>query len=187
MRIRCQCPPRQATPDAGIARWGNAEDGTTLIETLIALTVLVVAVAGLLGMVTLTAKLTEDQGHLAARASEYAQDKMEQLLALKYEDASSNTALFPAAAAGGTGLAIGGSVNPAAPAAGYVDWLSANGDLLPVAGVAAPAGWFYQRVWRVTSPSVNLKQITVTTIVSFNLSRTELPQATVTTLKTFPF
>jgi Tfp pilus assembly protein PilV len=165
----------------------DPEAGTTLIETIVALTVLVLAIVGLMSMVTVTAKLTEDQGHLAARATEYAQDKMEQLLALKYEDATSNTAVFPATAAGGTGLAIGGSSNPAAPAAGYVDWLSANGDLLAVNGVGAPAGWFYQRVWQVSSPSVNLKQVTVTTIVAFSLSRTELPQATVTSLKTFPF
>ncbi len=172
---------------ASLLHADDPESGTSLIETLIALTVLVIAVAGLLSMVTVTAKITEDQGHLAARATEYAQDKMEQLLALKYEDSTSNTALFPSTAAGGTGLAIGGSSNPAAPAAGYVDWLSANGDLLAVNGVAPPAGWFYQRVWQVSSPSVNLKQITVTTIVSFSLSRTELPQATVTALKTFPF
>jgi hypothetical protein len=172
---------------ASVLRADDPESGTSLIETLIALTVLVIAVAGLLSMVTVTAKVTEDHGHLAARATEYAQDKMEQLLALKYEDSTSNTAVFPATAAGGTGLAIGGSSNPAAPAAGYVDWLSASGDLLAVGGVAPPAGWFYQRVWQVSSPSVNLKQITVTSIVSFSLSKTELPQATVSALKTFPF
>ena len=114
---------------ASVVHADDPESGTSLVETLIALTVLVIAVAGLLSMVTLTAKVTEDQGHLAARATEYAQDKMEQLLALKYEDATSNTAVFPATTAGGTGLAIGGSSNPAATVAGYVDWLSANGDL----------------------------------------------------------
>jgi hypothetical protein len=165
----------------------GSDEGTTLIETIVALVVLVLAIGGLLGMVTLSAKLTEDQGHLAARATEYAQDKMEQLLALSYGDTTSNTAVFPATAAGGTGLANGGSANPAAPAAGYVDWLDVNGNLLASNGVAAPAGWFYQRVWLVRSPSVNLKQVTVGTIVRYSMARTQLPQATVTALKTFPF
>ena len=93
---------RTIGPSVHRAIGSSGEDGTTLIETLIALTVLALGISGLLDMVTLTAKLTEDQGHLAARATEYAQDKMEQLLALKFGDTSSNTALFPAGAAGGT-------------------------------------------------------------------------------------
>jgi hypothetical protein len=165
----------------------RSDEGTTLIETMVALGVLAVAVAGLLGVVTLTAKLTEDQGHLAARATEYAQDKMEQLLALKYGDTTTNTAVFPASLAGGTGLTVGGSANPNVPAAGYVDWLDVNGNLLVSAGTTAPNGWFYKRVWAVANPSNNLKQVTVTTIVAFDMSRTQLPQATVTALKTSPF
>ena len=149
-----------------------------------ALSVLAIGIAGLLTLVTVTAKLTEDQGHLAARANEYAQDKMEQLLSLTYGNITSNTAVFPATLAGGTGLAVGGSSNPAAPAAGYVDWLDVNGNLLISNGTAAPAGWFYQRVWAVSNPSVNLKQITVTTVVAFDLSQSELPHATVVALKT---
>jgi hypothetical protein len=172
--------------DKTMKSW-KSDTGTTLIETIVALGILITAVAGILGMVTLTSKLTEDQGHLAARATEYAQDKMEQLLALAYGDSTSNTAVFPATASAGTGLAIGGSSTPATPAAGYVDWLDVNGNLLASAGTTAPPGWFYKRVWQVSSPAANLKQVTVTTIVAFSMSRTELPQATVTALKTFPF
>ena len=172
--------------DAAIGRC-KGDEGTTVVETIIALSILVVAIMGLLGMVTMTAKLTEDQGHLAARATEYAQDKMEQLLALKYGDTTSNTAVFPVALAGGTGLANGGSSVANAPAAGYVDWLDVSGNLLISNGVGAPANWFYKRVWQVSPAAANLKQITVTTTVKFSMSRTELPTATVTSLKTFPF
>ena len=167
-------------------RFSN-DSGTTLLETLVALGILATAIAGLLGMATSTAKLTEDQGHLAARATEYAQDKMEQLLALKYGDTTSNTAVFPATTAGGTGLGVGGSSNPAVPVAGYVDWLDVNGNLLASVGLNAPAGWFYKRVWQVSGAGPNLKQVTVTTIVAFSMSRSQLPQATVTAVKTFPF
>ena len=58
---------------------------------------------------------TESEGHLVARVTEYSQDKMEQLLSLAYGDASTDTRVFPAAATGGTGLAVGGSADPTAP------------------------------------------------------------------------
>ena len=51
---------------------------------------------------------TENQGHLMARATEYAQDKMEQLLSLSFGDVTTDTRTFPAGNTGGSGLAIGG-------------------------------------------------------------------------------
>jgi len=169
---------------AVIQRPGEA--GVSLIETLIAMGLLLVVVAGLGSMGVIGLTTTENQGHLAARATEYAQDKMEQLLVLAYGDAVTDTRTFPAAAAGGTGLAIGGSSDPSAPVAGYVDYLDQNGNLLP-AGAGVPAGWFYARAWAITSPSVNLKQITVTATVASTLGRQQTPSVTVSVLKTFPF
>src|SRR5947207_6964570 len=92
------------------------EQGTTLIETTIASGILLVTLAGLMGMGALATMHTENQGHLAPRTTQYAQDKMEQLLALGYNDSTSNTVVFPAAGGGGSGLAVGGSSNTAAPA-----------------------------------------------------------------------
>src|SRR5689334_3759790 len=87
-----------------------SERGTTLIETMIALTVLLIAMSGLMTLAGMSARTTENQGHLAARTAEDAQDKMEQLLTLRYNDLTSDTTVFPALAAGGTGLAVGGSL-----------------------------------------------------------------------------
>jgi hypothetical protein len=133
-------------------------------------------------------KTTENQGHLMARTTEYAQDKLEQLLALAYGDVITDTRVFPAAAAGGTGLAIGGSTNTAAPAAGYVDYLDINGNVLP-AGNAPPANWFYVRAWQVTSPRANLKQVRVVSQVRVAAlgGSGRIPQSSVSALKTFPF
>jgi len=165
----------------------RSAEGTTLIETTIACAILLVAMAGLMGMSAIATGLTENQGHLAARTTEYAQDKMEQLLALKYGDAQSDTTVFPAANSGGTGLAAGGSVNTAAPAARYVDYLDQSGNLLVSVNNVAPANWFYKRVWQITTPSANLKEITVTTIVARSVGGVLRPQSTVVALKTFPF
>jgi hypothetical protein len=162
------------------------EKGVTLIETVVATGILLVAMGGLVSLSFLATTTTENQGHLLARTTEYAQDKMEQLLALTYSDALSDTTVFPATNAGGTGLAIGGAVPPAAPVAGYVDYLDVNGNLLG-GGVAAPANWYYKRTWQVTSPSANLKRITVTATVSWSMGKVALPTSTVASLKTFPF
>src|SRR5262245_11150849 len=86
----------------------TSERGTTLIETMIALAVLLIAMTGLMTLAGLSSRTTENNGHLAARTAEDAQDKMEQLLALKYGDTTTDTTVFPSVNPGGTGLAIGG-------------------------------------------------------------------------------
>lgn len=176
--------------------------GISLIETMIGLSLLLVVSVGVLGLGVVAMTTTENQGHLMARTAEYAQDKMEQLLALKFCDATSDTTVLPTTAAGGLGLAgcaaplnnnglgAGGSSNPAAPVAGYVDYLDNNGNLLP-AGGGAPAGWKYIRAWQIAPANATntVKQITVTVRVSSSLGQggANQPQATLTALKAYPF
>jgi prepilin-type N-terminal cleavage/methylation domain-containing protein len=174
--------------DAQVTEMKN-EKGFTLLETLVALALLLVVAAGVLPLGILAFSTSENQGHLASRAAEYAQDKMEQLLALSYGDSSSDTRVFPALEVGGTGLTIGGSSNPVTPEVKYVDYLDRDGVLLlSPTGTAPPAGWYYKRTWEITSPRANLKQITVTATVQRSAGAWMLnPTATVTALKTFPF
>jgi hypothetical protein len=162
------------------------ERGTTLIETAVASGILLVMLAGLLSMGTIATMHTENQGHLAPRTTEYAQDKMEQLLALAYGDSTSNTVVFPATTSGGTGLAVGGSANTATPVNGYVDWLANDGSLLG-GGTSAPSTWFYERVWEVTQPSTGLKQISVAVTVRSSVGRFQLAKSTLLALKTSEF
>jgi hypothetical protein len=107
-------------------------------------------------------------------------------LTLRYNDLTSDTTVFPALAAGGTGLAVGGSLNTAAPVVGYVDWLAGDGTFLG-GGVTPPPSWFYERVWQVTqfTPTVKLISVTVTTQWAFGKSA--LPKSTVTALKASSF
>jgi prepilin-type N-terminal cleavage/methylation domain-containing protein len=174
--------------DAQVNEMTN-EKGFTLLETLVALALLLVVAAGVLPLGILAFSTSENQGHLASRAAEYAQDKMEQLLALSYGDSTSDTRVFPASSAGGKGLEIGGSSSPATPVEKYVDYLDRDGVLLSSpAGTAPPAGWYYKRVWQITQFRTNLKQITVTATVQRSAGAWMLnPTATVTALKTFPF
>jgi type II secretory pathway component PulJ len=171
------------------------EQGTTLIEVVIASAILVTLMAGLMSMAGLAISTTENQGHLAARTTEYAQDKMEQLLALAYNDTTSDTRVFPAANSGGTGLAVGGSANPDAPVALYVDYLDENGNLcgstgaacIAPSGTTAPAGWFYKRVWKIVQASTNLKQITVSATITRGFGAAAKAVSVLTVLKTNPF
>src|SRR6516162_3641085 len=127
----------------------KAQSGISLIETMIALCLLLIAAAGIMTMAAVAMSTTENQGHLAARTAEYAQDKMEQLLALQYQDNFTDTTVFPSVVAAacptGCGLQLGGSLNPTAPAAGYSDYVDASGS-----PVAAGANWQYIRVWQIT-------------------------------------
>src|SRR5262249_31490775 len=95
----------------------SGEHGTTLVEVLIATGLLVTLMAGLMAMSGIAISTTENQGHLAARSTEYAMDKLEQLLALQYGDSTSDTRVFPASTSGGSGLAPGGSANVDSPVA----------------------------------------------------------------------
>jgi prepilin-type N-terminal cleavage/methylation domain-containing protein len=163
-------------------------DGFSLLETMVGLSLLLVVAAGMMPLAVVAFATSENQGHLSSRAAEYAQDKLEQLMALSYGDSTSDTRQFPAADLGGSGLTIGGSSDPAAPVNLYVDYLDVDGALIPSVNGAPPESWYYQRVWQVTSPKANLKQITVTAAVRRTSGTWVIkPRATVSALKTFPF
>ncbi len=174
------------------------ERGTTLIETSIACGILLVTLAGLMSMGTIATMHTENQGHLAPRTTEYAQDKMEQLLSLAYGDTASDTVSFPTVNIGGSGLVPGGSINTAAPVNLYVDWLAQEGSLLG-GGTAPPANWFYERVWQIAcvaatctlDPATGLergvKQIGITVTVRSGVSGFMPAKSTVTVLKSAQF
>lgn len=166
----------------------NSQTGISLIETMIALALLLIAAAGIMTMATVAMSTTETQGHLAARTAEYAQDKMEQLLALGYQDIGTDTTVFPAAVGGACppacGLTPGGSVNPNAPVVGYSDYVDKSGNPVPAGG-----NWQYVRVWRITANAANnMKTITVVTQVRYAVGQAGvLPSSTISCLKSFPF
>ena len=78
----------------------SSQAGMSLLETMIALAILLIATVGILSMGMVATSTTENRGHLAARATEYAQDKMEQLMSLAWGDSSSDTSVFPSASTG---------------------------------------------------------------------------------------
>jgi hypothetical protein len=164
----------------------TGDEGSSLIEVVVSMAIMATLAAGLMSMTAIALTQSENQGHLAARTAEYAQDKMEQLLVLSFGDETSDTRVFPATEVNGTGLAVGGSANPDAPVVGYVDYLDARGNLM-VSGGGPPAGWFYVRAWEIKVVTATLREVRVTTTVARAIGRQQRPTATLVTLKTFPF
>ncbi len=175
----------------------KTESGTTLIEVTVACAILLVVMSGLMGMSVVATSITENQGHLGARTTEYAVDKMEQMLELTYGDAQSNTTVFPSVNTAGTGLTVGGNSSLATPVVGYADYLDQNGNVLCTVAnpctATPPATWYYKRVWRVSDCGValqcstvspNLKLITVTATVKTSVAGAQIAQSTVSAFKT---
>jgi len=176
----------------------KSEAGMALVETVIALGVLLAVAVGVMTLAAMSMTTTENQGHLQARTAEYAQDKMEQLLALTFCDGQTDTTVFPAATTGGTGLgdctnkassaptpSTGGGVDVNNPVQGYVDYVDGNGN-----PVAASAGWQYIRVWQISVPAGTtlIKQVSVKCQVRAGVGPQALPpNATVVSLKSYPF
>ena len=163
------------------------ETGMSLIELVVACGILIVVIAGVISAQAMATSMTENNGHLGARTAEYAVDKMEQLLELTYGDAQSNTTVFPSINNGGTGLAVGGSSNPAAPVVGYSDYLDAAGNILCSVATPCtatpPANWYYKRVWQVSTPSANLKLITVVATIDYGLGNAQKSVSTIAAYK----
>jgi prepilin-type N-terminal cleavage/methylation domain-containing protein len=177
-----------------------SQTGMSLLEVMIALAILLVASVGIMTMGTIAMSTTENQGHLAARTTEYAQDKMEQLNSLSWGDTTTDTTAFPPVSTGGTGLTVGGSSDPnspvTTPGTGYVDYLDISGQPSTSTG-----NWYYIRVWQISNPATSstcvvngtsvpcLKQITVTAKVKAQVGAPAgaLPQSTLTALKSSPF
>jgi len=142
----------------------GAERGVTLIETMMAALILIIVVVGLLPIFVLGFQMNEQQGDIATRTTEYAQDKIESLVNLSFTDGATDTTQYPPASSGGTGLGGSmaasttvGSLPPTAATTGYADYLDLNGNLL-----TSSTGAYYRRQWSIATDSTgNLKTITV--------------------------
>jgi Tfp pilus assembly protein PilW len=160
----------------------RSERGTTLIETMVAVAILLIVIVGLLPVFVVGIQTTNQQADMATRTTEYAQDKMEQLLTLStvnltsdgFNDGTTDTTVFPSVTDGSTGCTgsgantcgLGGtmaasstvgSVPPAAAVKYFADYLDVNGNLL-----TSSTGAYYTRRWKVTTDSTaTLKTITI--------------------------
>lgn len=160
------------------------ERGFSIIEAMIASMILLVGIGGLMALFTIAAAKNAGQGNQATLCTEYAQDKMEQLLALQYTDTSSEVVganticggATPCTGYNGTyafGLTTGGAAGSSTtnaggyvtPVVGYVDYVNQY-DTTDTGGISPSANYStypaqYVREWQISTAVSNVKTITV--------------------------
>lgn len=159
-------------------RRGRDESGITLVETLIAMLILLFGLLAMAHMLSFGTVASKTHGRDATKAAAYAHDKMEELLGLDFADTTTNVTVNPPFPSTGVGLTAGGSVPPTSATAGYVDYLDTDGARTS-SGSAA-----YVRQWQIINDGASLKRIivAVTSMRSFNYGAT--PAAVLVTYKT---
>jgi len=148
-----------------IKRGKKSQQGFTLIETLVAMGILVTVVVGILGLFCVALTQNSVQGDHGTRTTEYAQDKMEQLMALGLSDTTSDVTQYPTCLAqlqtcSGSGLTAGGSITPASPSTGYVDYIDVNG----TPGTSA-SNAVYIREWLIVNDGNSPTQIKTVSVM----------------------
>jgi hypothetical protein len=155
---------RQIDMDADKRLW-KAESGIGLIETLLALLILIVGLSAVMSLFAVSMTFNHEQGNVGSRASSFAEAKMEELLALTFTDNATDTTVWPPTTAVNTGLcgelgqnASCGGVNPAAPVLNFADYLDFQGKRVPANQA------FFTRQWQIQMENAatrSLKTVTV--------------------------
>lgn len=136
----------------------SAQRGFSLIETTVATGLLAGA---LIGLAQLLAIGVENNATARRRtiAVILAEQKLEQLRALKWGDTATDTTLAHEPATGGTGLSPSPAGTLQQNTNGYVDYLDAHGVQLG-GGTTEPVGTAYVRRWSIeplpTNPDITL-------------------------------
>lgn len=154
------------------------ESGMTLVECMIALLILLFGLLALAQVLAFSVVASKTYGRDATKATASAHDKMEELTTLKFTDTTTNVTVAPPFPANGVGLTAGGSIPPAAPVAGYVDYLDATGARTTAASAA------YTRQWQIINDASNLKRIIVAVTSNKSFNYGIAPNTTVVTYKT---
>ena len=155
--------------------------GFSLIETMIAMFIMVFALISLAQLMALAIVVNKNQGRDATKATGFAHDKMEELTGLAFTDTTTNVSVSPFSVTASTGLSAGGNLPPTAPVANYSDTLDQFGARTTTAAQIA-----FTRQWQITNVNTTLKQITVavTSNKSFRSGNGALPVTVSVTLKT---
>jgi hypothetical protein len=146
----------------------SAESGTTLIETLVAMLILVTGVLSM-SQLFLMSTMNNTSSRSDTYATVLAEQKLEQLRALAYgfdmaglpvTDVNSDTSVSPVASDGGTGLQPSPATALQENTPGFVDYVNAQGQT--VGNGANPAqGSIYTRRWSIEPLPTNPNNILI--------------------------
>ena len=156
------------------------QSGMTLIESLMAITILFVGLLGMAQVLALSLMASKTHGRDAGKTTAHARQIMEELVALDFDDTTTNLAMNPPYTSDGKGLSAGGSVYPAEPIDGYSDGLALHGMRI---------SWgnpYYVRQWQIIDDASNpdLKTIIVSVRSEKSFEYGTAPSTTLITQKT---
>lgn len=156
------------------------ESGLTLVETLIAILILTVGLLSLAQVLAYTLAASKTHGRDSSKATASAHDKMEELTNLQFDDTTTNITVNIPYTNDGVGLTAGGSIPPAAPVAGYVDYLNVSGFRTTLGNA------LYTRQWQIIDDGsvTDLKRIIVTVTSDKSFRVGTRPSTTLVTEKT---
>lgn len=154
------------------------ESGLTLVETMIALLILLYGLLALAQVLAFSVVASKTFGRDATKATAAAHDKMEELTSLNFTDTTTNVTVAAPFPTNGVGLTAGGGIPPAAPVAGYVDYLDPIGARTDATAAA------YTRQWQIINDSSNVKRIIVAVTSKKSFKYGTAPSTTVVTYKT---
>ncbi len=152
------------------------ERGMTLVESLIAMLILLVALLAMAQVLAFSVIASKNYGQDAGKTTVSARDKMEELTGMGFTYTFTN----PSDTFTDTRLTAGGSLYPSTPVTGYADYFDTVG------GTAAASDAVYVRQWQISDISANQKRIMVSVSSTDNrrLRYGERPSTTLVTVKT---
>jgi Tfp pilus assembly protein PilV len=156
------------------------ESGISLVESLIAILILLVGLLAMAQALTFSVLASKTHGRDATKATTAANDKMQELTSLEFEDTTTDVTVGSPYPATGNGLSAGGSIPPADPVAGYADYLDSSG-----ARTTADNALF-TRQWQIIDDPAGgeLKRIIVSVTSNRSFHVGTPPSTTIVTEKT---
>ena len=137
------------------------ESGMTLVESLMAIVILLIGLLAMAQVMAFCVVASKNYGRDAGKTTVIARDKMEELSSLPF-----------------LSLTAGGSVDPAAPTTGYVEYFNLAG------GTTTQAAAAYTRQWQVISDSATVRRIIVLVTSNKSIKYGVAPSTTMVTVKT---
>jgi Tfp pilus assembly protein PilV len=156
----------------------SEERGMTLVETMIALMVLLFGLMAMAQVLAFSIVASKTLGRDSTKTTAFARDKMEELQSLSFADVHTNVTVNPPYPTNGVGLTAGGSVPPASLAEGYYDYLDSAG-----ARTDSEAA-LYTRQWQILADGTNIKKIIVAVTSNKSFRYGTAPSTVLVTQKT---
>ncbi len=164
----------------------SSERGITLLEVMVSFLLMAVGMVAALGLLTVAVMSSFRDNEGFTTATTQAQNKLEELVALDFEDGATDTTVSPPASSGGTGLCgpmvpntSCGSIVKGVMVEDFVDYLDESGQRLPSAASA-----HFMRQWQIRADSsARLKTISVRATQLNTFGSGPAATAVVTTLK----